>query len=1184
MEDRAGGRVRSTGLLASMGGRTFEIGVLGPLELAVRGRSVDPGTRKQRLLLLRLVAGRGRPVAHEQLVEALWGDRPPGAPEVSLRSYVSNLRKLLEPDRPRWASSALSALGDSYALTLEDGALDADRLAEDLREAQAAPHPELRLVRAERALRRWRGTPFTDADGAPFALALTTSWSALRREAMEERAAALLELGRLGEAVVAGQELVGEDRLAERGWAHLALAHYRSGRQADALAAIDAAREVLRDELGVDPGAELRELELRILDHDDELRGSGRLPIDPRILAPPAGRDVLVGREEELGSLLTELRRPGGGSAPVVVVTGAPGVGKTHLLDAALDDIGAAVLPVRVACDPAGGAVGLLALAAAVDEALEVVGDEEADVLLGADRDILREVAAAGRPAQGRVDPATDDPTRFHLFDGLARVLVRLSRRRPVVLVVEDAHWAGLRLWEFLVFFVSRRSTGDLAVVVTARPAEVDRAARAHLARIQSVPGAQLVDLGPLDEQATSALVVGQLGSGAAPLVSEIHRRSAGNALFARELVRALDPEDPVGSLARLDPPATLRQVIVGRIAELPEAADELLTVAALLGSPFDLSLAAAVADVSTDDAAEIAESGCRRGLLVEGDDRPELLAFRHDIVRETVEREVTRRRRARWHARIGERLADGADPDDPVRAIEVAHHLARGAPAGTALAAGEAALAAIRAAFGRHEPDLARRLAETAIAALDHAPAGTEQTRLRSRLSCELSTAARRLGDLPTAHVASRDAFGAAAELGDLSVMARAAVTLAGGPPGPPWWGFWSAVDDAADRVQRLLDAGPEALHADELVLLWCARASDLSRAGRHADAEDLLGRAMVLAEGPLLETVVSLGSWRIADLGGSAVERAARGREVLDRARAADFAPGMAVGHRCLAGSGVERGDLPAARRELNRIEAVAQRHRSEAVAYDAMTLRTALDLFTGRLADAERGLIAALERFGHFGRGWLGVLDLQFVRLFYEQHRMHLLEAQLRQRIAEDDAAPWNAGLVTLLTAHDRHDEAREVLAAMSRDDLVRSGEPAAQFVPSALFADAVVDLDDRERAEWLVAELEPRADRLISMSNGILFSGWLCLPVGRLLGLLGDDGRARHHLLDARRRAEEAASPLFELRARVALAELDVRAGRRDDDAIRSLLDEATAAGYGAVAASIGRLSPRSASCC
>ncbi|MEO1065265.1 MAG: BTAD domain-containing putative transcriptional regulator [Actinomycetota bacterium] len=1170
------------GVRSSRTDRTLEIGVLGPLEVVVDGRSVDPGSRKQRVLLLRLLAARGRVVPHGQLVEALWGDDPPGAPEVSLRSYVSNLRKLIEPGRSRAEPSAFSALGDAYTLTLDEGVLDVDRFTEDLRSARAARDPELRLVRAERALRRWRGTPLADAAGAPFALTLVSSWSAMRSEAMEQRADALLALGRIGEAIAAGEEMVTEDPLAERAWAHLAVACYRAGRQADALAAIDTAREVLREQLGVDPGAELGELEHRILVHDDSLHGepvTGASSSGARPAVTRSEPEPLVGRDGELDDVAGAMRAGPNGPS-VVVLTGPAGIGKTHLLDASLDQVGDRVLPVRIGCDPAGRSTGLLALATSLREVLELIGEAEADELVGADRAVLADLVLPGRPAREAPEIWADDPDRFLVFDSLSRLIGRLSQRRPVAVVVEDAHWAGVRLWELLAFLLTRRSPGRLAIVVTARAAEVDRVARPHLARLQSAPGARSIELTPLDIAAIHELVIRQLGPAAAPIAEDIHRRSAGNPLFARELLRSIDPADPVASLQRLDPPATLRQVIVGRVAELPHGADELLTVGALLGSPFDLQLAADVASVPVADATEIVEAGCRRGLLIEVDERPGQLAFRHEIVRETIVSAVTRLRRARWHARIGERLEHDSDPDDPMLLASIARHLARGAAAGTALAAGRAALVAIDASFARHEVEQARQQAEAGLAALDDASRGVERTRLRSQLWAASSTAARRLGELASAHAAARAAHEAAAELTDRPVMARAAVTLSGGPPTAPWWGFWSAVHDAPGLVESVLaDGEEEDGEPDDLALLWCARSAHLCASGDLSEADRAAERAVGLAAAsgaPELETAALLGSWRVADLAGTPTDRRVRGERIIARAQAAGFGPGVAVGLRCSAGAHLERGDLVGARAELARMEELARRSRSEPIGYDAGTLAVALDLFEGRLDRAERRLIATLDRFGHFGRGWLGVLDLQFVRLFYEQHRMHLLEGQLRTRIAEHDSAAWRAGLLTMLTQHGRHDEAHELLAAIPRSELVRFVEPAVQFVPMALFADSIADLGDRRRAAWLLDVLGPRADRLVSMSNGILYSGWLSLPVGRLLGVLGRFEDARRQLGEARARAVAAGSPLFELRARVALVELDARRGEPDDERAERLGTEAAASGFEAVAAWAQRL--------
>jgi len=271
-----------------------EVRVLGPLELVGDDGPVRLGAAKKRQLLAALAIGCGQARDADLLVDLLWGAAPPASAAKLLQVYVSQLRKAL----PAPARIRTEAAG--YLLELPDGALDADRFERLLGEGRAAlrgGNAALAVSLVSRALGLWRGPAYADFAFDDFARFEAGRLDELRLVAQEERIEAELALGRHAELGPELQSLAAAHPLRERLQAQAMLALYRSGRQSDALEHYAATRLRLRDELGLEPGAELNELQRRILQHDPALAvvapapaPRGVLPSPPNSLLDQIGR------------------------------------------------------------------------------------------------------------------------------------------------------------------------------------------------------------------------------------------------------------------------------------------------------------------------------------------------------------------------------------------------------------------------------------------------------------------------------------------------------------------------------------------------------------------------------------------------------------------------------------------------------------------------------------------------------------------------------------------------------------------------------------------------------------------------------------------------------------------------------------------------------------------------------
>ena len=296
----------------------LEIRLLGPLELRLGGRAVAMSASKRHGLLAVLALRRGRVVGVDELIDALWGENLPAAPRNAIQHHVARLRATLGQD---------SIVGSSDGYALGDADIDAVRFEELLAETRAA----LREGDArggggcsELALALWRGRALQGLPETDWFRSEARRLEALRVDALEERFEAALALGEHPEIVSPLRATLDENPFRERLWGQLMLALYRGGRQVDALETFQEARRVLQEQLGLEPGPALRQLQQAILAHDPAIAA---MPLAaPRRGNLPSPATSFVDREDEMTEVVALLREH-----RLVTLTGPPGVGKSRL-------------------------------------------------------------------------------------------------------------------------------------------------------------------------------------------------------------------------------------------------------------------------------------------------------------------------------------------------------------------------------------------------------------------------------------------------------------------------------------------------------------------------------------------------------------------------------------------------------------------------------------------------------------------------------------------------------------------------------------------------------------------------------------------------------------------------------------------------------------------------------------
>ncbi|MFF0230675.1 AAA family ATPase [Micromonospora sp. NPDC005254] len=386
-----------------------------------------------------------------------------------------------------------------------------------------------------------------------------------------------------------------------------------------------------------------------------------------------AASSVLVGRQREIATLRDALGRAGKGDPATVLVGGEAGVGKTRLLEEFAAGATAAGARVLVGQCLELGEAGLpfAPFAAALRAVLRADG---AEVFAGYEAEFARLLPELGRVPAGltapSVRPLTDAP-RGYLFDLVAELFQRLADARPLLLIIEDLHWADRSTRDLIGFLVRAARPGRLLLVCTYRTDELQRGhpLRPFLAELDRARGVERVELGRLDRDGTGAILADLLGGEPSPrAVDDIHDRTQGNPFFIEELAVA---GSPLGCAAL---PETLRDLLLARVDRLPEPAQRVLRIAAAGGTRFAHGLLAEVAGLPEAELEDALRAAVAAQLVVADPDGD--YEFRHALVREAVHDELLPGEHARLHARFA--AAIEAQPHLVVAGrapAEIAHH-----------------------------------------------------------------------------------------------------------------------------------------------------------------------------------------------------------------------------------------------------------------------------------------------------------------------------------------------------------------------------------------------------------------------------------------------------------------------------------------------------------------------------
>lgn len=474
-------------------------------------------------------------------------------------------------------------------------------------------------------------------------------------------------------------------------------------------------------------------------------------------LPEPLGRLLagrFVGRLDELGRLDSAWSRAAGGSLQTVVVEGEPGVGKTHLLAGFADQVrrrGGIVMYGR--CDDRID-FPYQPLAEALAELGDSCPTKDLKRLLGPDRDELARLAPSLRQNADLVPPAdTDDRAadRFRLLEAVAGWLKASSTAQPLLLVVDDLHWATRPTLQLLDHVIQHCHDCRLLLVMTHRSTDWDRdhPLGSLLAGLFRSPHTERIALDGLPIEDVETLITDLSDEDLAPMLDVIFAETDGNPFFVIELTKHFSRPVAGGTaaehLASANLPASIKEVVAQRRAHLAADTDAVLELASVIGIDFDFAALSDASDADEDSLLLSLDEAVTAGLFKSLADEKLRFAFAHSLIRSAVYEELTPPRRVRLHRRVGEAM-ERRFPSEAASAAAVAHHFVIAAQAGQPAKAITFTMRAGEEAIAKVAYDEAIQWYETTLRLLDDVPGNHELS--RSDVLTQLSIAKWRAGD----------------------------------------------------------------------------------------------------------------------------------------------------------------------------------------------------------------------------------------------------------------------------------------------------------------------------------------------------------------------------------------------------------------------------------------------------
>jgi len=855
------------------------------------------------------------------------------------------------------------------------------------------------------------------------------------------------------------------------------------------------------------------------------------VPRPPRLSVGDGLRFVGRGAERETLGLAWAKARDG--QRQVVLVAGEPGIGKTRLAtEVALAAHAEGAVVLLGTCDEDTGIpyrpfVEALQhyVAHAPIEALAAHAEHHRGELARLVPELARRVADLPAPQDAQAETQ-----RYMMFEAATGLLAAASQRGPVVLVLEDLHWAAAPELLLLKHIVRSAEPMRLLVIGTYRDTDLPRNAPLTevLADLRRESGVERLGLSGLDDEAVVALVTAaaghELSDAGVGLAHSLRRDAEGNPFFITEILRRLVESGALvrdggrwrytGDIAGLAIPESVREVIGRRLDRLPEPTRRLLAQAAVIGRVFDLALLARVAETSEDAVLDALDAAVAAALVAELPGAMGQFSFNHTLIRTTLHEDMGATRRARLHRRVGEALEELAaqQPVGSERLDQLAYHW----------------LAATQAADMEKAIDYARRAGDRALAGLAFeeaavhyeraltvlVPRGRDDELLRCDLLLARGEAQRRAGDARYRETVA-EATGVARALGDAIRLGLAAL----GSARP---GGWMARGNVVDTALIALYEEALAALGDDDSLLRARLLGQLAvelvytfgrerRDGLSREAIEIatrLGDRTGLAHVLVLRLIAMNDPYTLAER----LELTARLGALAEELGSIDLAYHAAL-HR--TGALFESGDVDGAERGLADVERLAGQLRQPFYTWFALMGRAMFATMRGS-PDSEAQAFAAFEVGTAGGQpGAPQGFGAQVALIRYDQGRLAELVSTVQANVEAMPHIPaWRAALAMFYCETGRLPEAREQIDAIRERglDAPLNWTWTAYMVNLCRVAEY---LHDRELAAWVYERLLPIAAQMDMIIVVVVSTGSCALPCGILASCLGRWDEAERH---------------------------------------------------------------------
>ena len=1045
----------------------LRVRVIGELSVERDGVELALPKRRPARLLLGWLALHPGTHARSTVASSLWPSVLDDSARTSLRTALSALRSAI-------GSSALLASRERLALDEEVNV--------DWREFQ-------RLASEGRAL------DALDLCRGDLLAGFDEEWVLSARDAHRDSVSAMLESlaadaaaqGESARAIGFARRRAALDPLDEQAHGDLMRVLADAGDRAGALGLYERFAERLRRELGIAPSSAVRRLAT-------ELRGTAlpALPPPPlpaRVVAARA-RGPLIGREAELARLHGAWSRSGAQRRQLALVSGEPGIGKTRLVSefaANIDELGATVLYGRA--------------------------EEEALVPYQPFVEALREPLR-----QGLELPSTTSLLR--LFDAVGDALDTLAPSRPLLLVLDDLHWAEPPTIRLMRHLAARSADAPRMIVATYRDTELSPFAESVASLYRDLE-VERVALAGLRQDAVAALLGGHRSN---EDVSALREQTGGNPFFIEQLL----PGDPMGVTA----------TVQRRIDALGPEAHAVLDAAAISGAEFELAVVAEVVGLPIDAALDVLDAAVRARLVSEIPDDPGRYAFVHAIVRDTLAGSLTAGRRRRLHELFAASLERPAELDPDRYLVALANHaLEAAAGAGDPVGAADLAERAAGRAGAVLAHEDAAALLGRALSVLERRGSSLER---RAELQCLLGQTLQRGGLGGDAQRALARAIELARATDRADLVARSALALGGA--GVTILGADVRMVSILEQALASIGDDHPGLRVRLLARLAIELAYEPDSGRRDAISREALDVAHRIDDPGAL--AAALNSRHVVAWGPDGCEeRLALASDMLSLAdRAGDRELSLQARNWRIVDL-LELGDGPAVREDLDAYAGLATHARIPAFAWYVPLWRATLAMLEGRIAEGLELSRRARDLGSQAGDGNAeGFFAEQYLLRMLAQGRIQDLDptggGDAPAVPARAEAGPaWRAFRFTFAWWHAARGElqlARRDFEAAVGGGLATLPRDVNWLAALSSASEACVLLGDTGRAAELRVLLEPYTTRMVVTARGASHAGSVAHSLARLAALCRDSSDADRLFGEAARRDDHAGAPAFVVR--------------------------------------------------